>query len=69
MMPNSSLPTAGSLILASALLAGCDSVEETLTTSLFMDENCTASQMPIANKKRCHEQMAGEHPEVSGKWS
>lgn len=30
-----------------------------LTTSLFMEESCTATQ------KRCHEQMAGEHPEVS----
>ncbi|MFK0573853.1 di-heme oxidoredictase family protein [Endozoicomonas sp.] len=30
-----------------------------LTSSLFMDENCTLSQ------KRCIRQMAGEHPEVS----
>jgi CxxC motif-containing protein (DUF1111 family) len=30
-----------------------------LTSSLFMEESCTPEQ------KRCHEQMAGEHPEVS----
>ncbi|ELU01630.1 hypothetical protein CAPTEDRAFT_213184, partial [Capitella teleta] len=39
MMPNSSLPTIGSLILASALLAGCDHAEETLNTSFNSDES------------------------------
>ncbi|KEI70266.1 imelysin family protein [Endozoicomonas elysicola] len=39
MMSNSSLATAGSLILTSALLAGCDSVEETLNTSSNTDES------------------------------